>query len=209
MHSFGFAVIATLYFILQVGAQIPKPCEENYNPNNLGECCPELVVNKQSMGSCGSAAKRGKCVEVSQLCNTAYNTSSVTDQHNACKNIDDERLNWPSQLFSHVCVCEEKYGDYDCGRCAYGYTENSEFECISDPHPRRSITSLNDKEWEEYLALLSMAKNTISDRYVVITGKGDNSTRPISTYNLFVWFHHYAAKDHLTLTGYSDANSGM
>ena len=201
MRSFGVATFATLYFVLHVGAQIPKRCVENYNPDNPGECCPEAIVNGQSIGQCGSQAGRGKCVPVEQLCNTAYTNDTFTDA--LCKNIADERLNWPSKVFSHVCDCEEKYGDYDCGRCAYGYIEESG-SCVIDLQPRRSITSLSKREWKDYLELLNTSKHVFSTRYVVIIE--ERQLRNITTYNLFTWLHHYAAKDHIF--NYREMDSG-
>ena len=205
MRSIEIAVIAILCFTLRVGAQIPIPCVGNYNLSNPGECCPEAIVNGQSTGKCGSLANRGQCVPVTDQCNTAYSSNVVNNQDKACRNLDDSRLNWPSKLFSHVCKCEEKYGDYDCGMCAYGYAEDSEQECVPDLLPRRSITSLSDQEWADYVQLLNTTKQTISTRYVVITESG--GTTGITTYNLFIWFHHYAAKDHLE-KGYGQNDSG-
>ena len=209
MHSFGVPALATLYFALQVGAQIPMPCEEHYDPSNLGKCCPNVTIAGQWMGECGSLEGRGKCVSVDELCNTAYDENYVEDnQDNACRNIIDARLNWPRKLFTHVCKCEGKYGDYNCGGCAYGYIENSESGCVLDFRPRRSITSLSNEEWEEYLKLLNLSKHTDSSRYVVMTGNqetGEQVTSKITTYNLFIWLHHYATKDHIYNYGAEDS----
>ena len=207
MRSLGIATLATstLFFALHVGALIPMPCAQNFSSPYPRRCCPVWEVNGKPMGECGSDANRGECVSVDQRCNTAYDESAVNAQNSLCgKHFTDERLNWPSKLFSHVCKCEGNYGDYDCGGCAYGYI-NSNSKCVLDSRPRRSVTSLSNQEWDSYLELLQMAKYTNSTRYVVLTDQEPFYTE-ITTYNLFVWLHHYATKDHLD--NYNETNSG-
>ena len=189
-------VIALFHLVLlQVQAQIPMPCAGNFtSAQDTRYCCPVAMVNGRPMGACGSEAGRGECVEVSNLCNVGHDVGSMLDP--TCKQFDDKRLNWPSRFFTHVCRCNENYGDYDCATCAYGYTgvESGCNQKISEP--RRSITSLNDDEWKAYLDLLNKSKHQTSTRYVVLDGTEQNYTT-ISVYDLFAWLHHYATKNHL------------
>ena len=192
MHLFGLTVLATIYFFAQTGAQIPYPCAYNYTMGSK-YCCPVPDLNASSIGACGIELGRGQCVPVSQMCNTDYNDSNLSLNEECMIDSGDERLNWPQKVFTHTCRCNGNYGDYDCGKCQYGYTEES--GCTERVTvPRRSITSFSGEEWEVYLELLNKSKHENS-RCVVLGANQQVSN--ITTYNLFVWLHHYAAKDHL------------
>ena len=188
-------VTIIFHLVLQVQAQIPTPCASNYTSAESSRyCCPVANVNGQSIGPCGNEAGRGECVAVSDLCNVGYATAF--EQAPDCMQLDDKRLNWPSRFFTHICRCNDNYGDYDCASCAYGYT-SAESGCGQKiTEARRSIASLNDEEWKAYLDLLNKSKHEASTRYVALSGTEENYTA-ISVYDLFVWLHHYAAKNHL------------
>ena len=192
--SLAIIAISIFHLVLQVQAQIPTPCASNYtSAEDTRYCCPVAMVNGRPMGACGSDAGRGECVSVSDLCNVGYDVGS--EQAPDCMEFYDKRLNWPAKFFTHVCRCNDRYGDYDCASCAYGYTMES--GCNQKrTEARRSITSLNDEEWKAYLDLLKKSKQETSTRYVALDGTEDNYTA-ISVYDLFVWLHHYAAKNHL------------
>ena len=113
---------------------------------------------------------------------------------------DDVRSNWP-HYFTMVCKCYNNSGGYDCGDCEFGWKGD---DCLVNETRRRlPIEDIPDTEWIAYKNTLFEAKRTISTRYVVLADDavpGDanaviNSTRNITIYDLFVWYHHYVAKE--------------
>lgn len=180
----GFLPIALgILLIAGVGkAQIPEPCANAAKFTNR-ECCPTPNIGSDA-GPCGSNLNRGECVD---------NTMGSTN---------DPRENWPSFYFNQTCRCSttgrSKYGGYDCGECAFGYRgPNCDQKYI---RPRRSASSLSDLEWSTYIDQLRMAKFNFTSRYRVITAPPpanleELETVPLTVYDLFIWLHHYAAKD--------------
>lgn len=181
-------VIRISLSILLVGgfgkAQIPEPCA-NATSFLRRECCPTPTNVGSNPGPCGMnlTPPRGECVGI---------PNGVVDE-------SDPRQNWPLFYFTRVCNCTSNYGGYDCGECAFGYrgTDCSQNYTLQ----RRSISELSDQEWNTYINQLQMAKSSSTSRYRVITSQPDYNnlavlqTQPIGVYNLFVWFHHYVAKD--------------
>ena len=140
------------------------------------KCCPDYAGSV-----CGKEQGHGDCMTI-----TLSNKSSVRDS-------------WP-HYFNHVCVCTENYAGYDCSRCKYGYYgENcSEFTVIE----RKPISKLSPDEWKDYLNVLNMTRMHDSG-YKVFLKEPDAKTLPselqqssIKLYDLFVWQHHYPAKDY-------------
>ena len=168
------AIFFAISFV-HVDGQIPKPCA---NDGNLArECCPTLFLPDQtSAGPCGEDLDRGKC----DILNLPF-----------VENEDDERKNWPIQLFERVCNCSGNYDGYDCGECKFGYTG----EDCNTPKPRQmrqSLDTLTSESWSTYLEGLRMAKTTKS-RYWVLTQ--DSTLVNPTIYDLFIWIHHFSAKD--------------
>jgi hypothetical protein len=65
--------------------------------------------------------------------------------------------------------------------------------------PRKNILTLSEDEFRRYLQVLDMARNHPSD-YVIVKDQNIPTTANIDTaglnlYQLFIWLHHYAAKD--------------
>lgn len=67
---------------------------------------------------------------------------------------------------------------------------------------RRSISEYSQQEWKQYLTILASTKTHHSSYSVFLeepqTPSSDLSqlnTSPITLYELFVWQHHYPAKD--------------
>jgi len=174
-----------ILFVVGIGkAQIPEPCA-NAPSFSRKECCPTPTNVGSNPGPCGMnlTPPRGKCVEIP----------------NGVVNESDPRQNWPLFYFTQVCNCTSNYGGYDCGECAFGYRGPN---CNQKhTHQRRSISELSDQEWNTYINQLRRAKSSSTSRYRVITSPPDYNnlaalqTQPIGVYNLFVWFHHYVAKD--------------
>ena len=150
-------------------------------PDNImrKECCPEF----KETGTCGIQDGRGECGSIT----LRSDKSSV-------------RNGWP-YYFNRTCVCNGNYAGYDCGRCKYGYHgENcSEYTIIE----RRPISEFSPEDWKKYVDILNMSRSHDSDYMVFLTepqpGQSDDISQlhptPINLYDLFVWQHHYTAKD--------------
>ena len=178
--AFGILLIAG------VGqAQIPTPCANAANFASR-ECCPTPTNVGANAGACGSTLNRGACV-------------NVPNPYGDMVNRSDARQNWPRFYFTRICNCSSKYGGYDCGECAFGYRgPNCDQKYIRQ---RRSTSDLSNQEWSTYINQLQMAKQSNTSRYRVITSPPDYNnpaaiqTVDIGIYDLFVWIHHYVAKD--------------
>ena len=153
-------------------SQIPASCSDTQSLRNM-ECCPN---------NCGGPS-RGTCANIDLP--SSFNMSST-----------DVRANWP-HYFRRACSCNGNYGGYDCSRCKYGYYGSN---CIKDQNfPRRSIHDLDYFEWHDYIEILNMTRTYPSGYKVVLNESRPGSTNimtvNISLYDLFVWRHHYAAKN--------------
>jgi len=159
---------------------IPGPCVINstsIDPN----CCPEPAVGG---GPCGSSLStpRGQCVEVSEI-----NPRCVRNESEP-----DPRKNWP-HFFTHLCKCEGNYAGYDCGECKFGYRGDDCSERTTTT--RRTISSLNDTERDEYLEAIKMAKDEPYTRYWAISSEIPLEVVQVTLYDLFAWLHYYAGRE--------------
>ena len=143
-------------------------------------CCPN---------DCGGRA-RGMCQNIGSISSRTSTRNTVRD-------------NWP-HYFTHVCRCTGNYWGYDCTRCKYGYYGE---DCSQNQtRPRESIQQLTDQEWRDYIQILKWTRTYQSD-YVVFLNEvepGDYANiqnQTINLYDLFVWLHHYAAKDNENMGG--------
>ena len=140
------------------------------------KCCPLYGGSE-----CGSDVGHGECGNI-----TLPDNPSVRDA-------------WP-YYFDRVCICNNNFAGYDCGRCKYGhYGMSCSHSKVVD---RRSISEYSQQEWKQYLTILASTKTHHSSYSVFLeepqTPSSDLSqlnTSPITLYELFVWQHHYPAKD--------------
>lgn len=166
---------------------IPERCA---SPDILisKECCP---IPAGSSSPCGEEKNRGSC-----------NLITIAEETDG--NVSDLRFNWPLRLFNRVCECNSPYGGYDCGECKIGYKRDENGNCTKDNRIRRSINALDSLE--DYVGLLNRTKYTTSRYYVIKSTFYDavmqNDAQAIMSslfqptlYNLFIWMHHYSAKD--------------
>ena len=181
-------IFLALFLAAEVAAIIPLPCTDL---DSLGQrkCCPTPDITG-SPGPCGENLNpsRGHCVNI--VSRKHYNASER-----------DVRMNWPIQYFQEVCVCNKHYGGYDCGECSYGYNDGDKCQ-KKTVHKRVSVGNMDDGDWEKYRSALRKIKDTPA-RYMVANDTPatnnsqavlDSLVRP-NTYDLFVWIHHFAAKD--------------
>ena len=168
-----------------VAAQFPMACSDTNSLRNR-RCCPDAGNN---LGVCGQDAARGKCVAIEEA-------SPVQNRLNHMY----VRDRWP-YYFRMVCTCNDNYAGYDCNRCKYGYYgENCTIKSLRE---RKSISKFTDEEWSDYKTIITMARNHISE-YFIFTEEPANATvnfenlnreDNVELYKLFVWQHHYVAKD--------------
>ena len=173
-----FLLLVLLLLPILTHTQIPAVCSD---PDSLRDsiCCPDTTD-----GICGSDAGRGQCVSLSL---TDYDPSS-----------SDVRENWP-HYYTQMCECNENYGGIDCTRCKLGYYGNG---CTQKQViPRREAGSFSDSDWGELSKVLRLTRDYDSGYKVVLQeelpGTENLETTNISLYGLYVWVHHYAAKDSL------------
>lgn len=166
-------------FIIQAGiqistAQFPTVCMKPA-PLEARECCPLYDGSK-----CGSDDGRGECGSIA----LPEDKTSVRDA-------------WP-YYFDRVCICNYNFSGYDCGRCKYGHygltCDNLSVE------KRRPISDYTPQEWQQYLTILNSTKKHHIEYLVLLEQPqtpftGLKLSDVLTLYELFVWQHHYPAKD--------------
>ena len=161
-------------------SQFPTVCMDSTSLSNK-KCCPPYDGSE-----CGSDDGRGRCESI-----TLPVDKTMTSVRDA----------WP-YYFDRVCICAHNFSGYDCGRCKYGhYGVNCNSSIVVD---RRPISEYSPHEWEDYVNILAQTKMHDSG-YLVFLNEPQSSSDPsqlpqtnndiITLYNLFVWQHHYPAKD--------------
>uniref|UniRef100_A0A4W4FKH2 Tyrosinase n=1 Tax=Electrophorus electricus TaxID=8005 RepID=A0A4W4FKH2_ELEEL len=173
--------------------QFPRQC---ITREVLGskECCP---VWEGDGSACGARSGRGVCGDV-----------VVSDQPDGLqypfKGIDD-RERWPTVFFNRTCRCLQNFMGHNCGDCSFGYFGTN---CAERRESiRKNIFHLSATERQKFISYLNLAKNTMSQDYVMATGtysEMNNGTMPmflnVSIYDLFVWMHFYVSR-HAMLGG--------
>ena len=173
-----------------VKAQIPKECATSQNLTSR-ICCPVPTDVTGATTACGNNLGRGVCRRVSSQCYTGYTNNG------------DPRRNWPSYFFDQICHCIGNYAGFDCGECRFGY-EGNDCNTKSRLRERRNIMDMTNSEWGDYNSKIIRSKNAEESRYVILV---DNKPVSISLYNMFVWMHHYVAKNNRDT--YTKQESGM
>ena len=172
-----------------VNAIIPEPCA-NMDDLTARKCCPTPDYLDPNAGPCGAHLKvpRGSCEPIA-IPESEYNSTET-----------DVRKKWPIQYFNTTCFCNERFGGVDCGECSFGYNDNTT-ECRKTTYPRLPVSALTPSDWEVYREALKsikespsrywVAREVFSDDPQVVM---DSLVKP-TTYDLFIWLHHFVAKD--------------
>lgn len=143
--------------------------------------------------ACGALSGRGFCTEV-EVSDEPYGPQYP---HSGI----DDRERWPLAFFNRTCRCAGNYGGFNCGECRFGYWGSNCAEYRESV--RRNILTMSTAEQQKFISYLNLAKNTISQDYVISTATraemGENGENPmfseINTYDLFVWMHYYVSRD--------------
>ncbi|XP_020778725.1 tyrosinase-like [Boleophthalmus pectinirostris] len=155
------------------------------------ECCP---LWDGDGSACGANSGRGFCwdVEVSQEPDgPQYPFSGL-----------DDREKWPLVFFNRTCQCTGNFMGFSCADCKFGFSGvncNERRESL-----RRNVFHLSRAERIRLISYLNLAKQTISQDYVVPTGtyqEMENGSTPlfadVSVYDVFVWMHYYVSRNAL------------
>ena len=185
-------IFLALFLAAEVASIIPLPCADLESLKDR-RCCPTPDISDDDNDPCGENLGRGRC-ELVSVSRDYYNTSE-----------SDVRKNWPIQYFERACMCNSRYGGYDCGECSYGYNDGA--SCQSKTvHKRVSVGNMDDDDWEKYRSALRKIKDTPARYMVANSTPATNISTPYpqavfnslvrpNTYDLFVWIHHFVAKD--------------
>lgn len=157
-------------------------------------CCPLWPGDGSA---CGARSGRGFCQDVT--------VSILPDGPQYPHSGLDDRERWPLAFYNRTCQCAGNFLGYNCGECKYGYFGPTCAERRDSV--RRNIFSLSVADQQRFISYLNLAKNTISEEYVIATAtraqmNGINGTvNPmfvnVSVYDLFVWMHYYVSRDAL------------
>ena len=73
----------------------------------------------------------------------------------------DTRYQWPTEVFTNVCVCLGNYAGPDCSECDFGYEMDSNGKCQkrSSLRERKSFTALSEQERMDVIRVLNESKN--------------------------------------------------
>ena len=170
-----FALLVTQAGIQISTAQFPSVCMKS-DSLRAKECCPDFNGSK-----CGSDDGRGVC-------------GNIIIPRGKSPSVRNAWLYY----FDHVCICNHNFSGCDCGRCKYGhYGMNCNSSNVVE---RRPISEYNQKQWEDYVKILALTKKYQSNYSVFLTEPSQPpsiypQTSPVTLYDLFVWLHHYPAKD--------------
>lgn len=192
MENLAFYVVLLLVLVENGTSLIPEPCATVQNLRRK-VCCPT------TSDPCGESKGRGKCVSVDAIEGSKGGSG-------------DLRYSWPTKLFKRLCKCSGNYGGYGCDECKFGYSMNALGHCRRQPIRVRK--SLKDVKWDWYISVLNKTKNTQSRYYVItedfktaITHSSDRALMDSivnpTLYNLFIWIHHFSAKDNESKYGFS------
>ncbi|KAG5837099.1 hypothetical protein ANANG_G00235670 [Anguilla anguilla] len=183
--------IFCIFFQFRISSQqFPRPCA-TAEVLRTKQCCP---VWEGDGSICGARSGRGFCQDV-----------VISDRPNGPQyphsDIDD-RERWPLVFYNRTCQCAGNFMGFSCGECKFGYFGANCAERRESV--RRNIFQLSVTERQKFISYLNLAKNTISEDYVIVTGtyeQMNNGTNPmfadINIYDLFVWMHYYVSRDAL------------
>ena len=107
----------------------------------------------------------------------------------------DFRYDWPAQIFTRICQCDDNFSGYDCSRCKPGLT-GDDCQQVKAPVVRKNFLDLNPNEQKVILEAFVKAKYNMSNFTVPIVEKPQNesSFKQLSLYDVFATFHYYSVR---------------
>uniref|UniRef100_W5KN36 Tyrosinase n=1 Tax=Astyanax mexicanus TaxID=7994 RepID=W5KN36_ASTMX len=190
-----------IQFLTPTFQQFPRQCATTEALLSK-ECCP---VWEGDGSACGARSGRGVCQDV-----------VVSEEPNGpqypFEGLDD-RERWPLVFYNRTCRCLQNYMGHNCGDCRFGHFGPNCAERRESV--RKEVFQLSTTERQKLISYLNLAKNTISQDYVIATGtylEMNNGTNPlfrnVSVYDLFVWMHYYVSR-HAMLGGTNNVWRGV
>ncbi|KAG7515340.1 tyrosinase-like [Solea senegalensis] len=178
-----------LYFVPS-HQQFPRLCVTQ-EALRTKECCPAWEGDDSP---CGVNSGRGQCEDVEvpeQPDGPQYPFSGL-----------DDREKWPLVFYNRTCQCAGNFMGFNCADCTFGYFGA---DCSERRESlRRNIFHLSRSERIRLVSYLNLAKQTVSQDYVVATAtyaQMENGSNPIfadvSVYDVFVWMHYYVSRSAL------------
>ena len=198
--SFAVTVSFVLIFFHSGNSQFPAACTDDAN-NGIKVCCP-LACSGPDHGTCVSITTSADWSSIQKPGNAFVNTvNQVGEQFGKI----DSRYQWPTEVFTSVCVCRGNYAGPDCSECDFGYEMDSNGNCqkVSSLRERKSITALSEQERMDLIKVLNESKNEHPSNYrwAVIVNESDYATRSglrlenVATYDMFVYQHSFSKRD--------------
>ncbi|XP_067835044.1 tyrosinase-like [Heptranchias perlo] len=173
-------LLLPLAFVSGAGAQFPRACTQ---PGALKAkiCCP---IWEQDGSACGGKSSRGSC-------------EAPNDIWSPEPSRRDFRTAWPSSFFSRICVCTGNFAGFDCGECKEGYRGADCQRWVVTV--RLGVHEMDQAARSRFIDQLLLAKNTVSERYMVLTSPRTSDVNSYSFHNATVydvctWVHYIAAK---------------
>ncbi len=198
-------------FLLSPGTtsgQFPAICN---TPGNLQSktCCPN---------NCGGAG-RGTCENITATAARQWQSADPTvtnilldAPNNPQKGTADSRYLWPTIVFENVCNCHGNFGGVDCSECDFGWIGK---ECTTRKTvTRRSFRSLSEDEKNMFVQATADLKNEMGVWSVIVEeplnySSGTVTLQNVSTYDVFVYFHNFVARDDSRQCGIVNNNIGI
>ena len=154
LASSFFAVLFNDLFFHSASGQFPAAYTDNANKGTK-VCCPS---------NC-SGPHHGTCVNITG--NESTNWSSIQGPGKTVVNMVkrvgevfstiDSAYQWPTEVFTSVCVCRDNYAGPDCSECDFGYEmDNVAGTCkeVSSFRERKNILTMSEQERMDLIKVL-------------------------------------------------------
>nr|XP_043897954.1 tyrosinase-like [Solea senegalensis] len=187
---YSLIIISFMLYFVPSHQQFPRLCVTQ-EALRTKECCPAWEGDDSP---CGVNSGRGQCEDVEvpeQPDGPQYPFSGL-----------DDREKWPLVFYNRTCQCAGNFMGFNCADCTFGYFGA---DCSERRESlRRNIFHLSRSERIRLVSYLNLAKQTVSQDYVVATAtyaQMENGSNPIfadvSVYDVFVWMHYYVSRSAL------------
>lgn len=182
-------LLLLLFLSAYSSAFVPHPCVRNVTLRTPSVCCPIPPGRREPCGGAGW----GVCKKI-----------KVTADHFRAPPLSraDDRLDWPSRLFSHSCRCSPSRSGFACHLCAPGWagtTCNRRLVRL-----RRNVLFYSDAEKHDLQRVLLLGRRVASDAAVLeerFNNRSDPLRRPVfrnvSMHEALVFIHRYASRSTL------------